>query len=265
MGYRDEGDGVPLVLVHGFPLSGAMWQPQISALSARYRVIAPDLRGFGASTFGEGVDSLDQYADDLLALLDHLDVRQVALAGLSMGGYIAFALLRRAADRVSALVLADTKAAADSDEARQKREQNARMVETRGLEPLADQMLPNLLADRTPQGQQQAVRGIIMANQPEGIAAALRAMAQRPDSTPQLSAIKVPTLIIVGSEDTLTPPGEARKLHEAIKGSQFVELSGAAHLSNIEAPAAFNAAVDSFLGGNSTRAYGAGSQSSGRW
>jgi pimeloyl-ACP methyl ester carboxylesterase len=265
MGYRDEGDGVPLVLVHGFPLSGAMWQPQISALSARYRVIAPDLRGFGASTFGGGADSLDQYADDLLALLDHLDVRKVALAGLSMGGYIAFALLRRAADRVSALVLADTKAAADSDEARQKREQNARMVETSGLAPLAEQMLPGLLADRTPQGQQQAVRGIIMANQPEGIAAALRAMAQRPDSTPQLSAINVPTLIMVGSEDTLTPPGEARKLHEAIKGSQFVELSGAAHLSNIEAPAAFNAAVDSFLGGNSTRAYGAGSQSSGRW
>ena len=135
MGYRDEGDGTPLVLVHGFPLSGAMWQPQISTLSARYRVIAPDLRGFGASAFGKGVDSLDQYADDLLALLDHLDMPQVALAGLSMGGYIAFALLRRAADRVSALVLADTKAAADSDEARQKREQNARMVETRGLEP----------------------------------------------------------------------------------------------------------------------------------
>ena len=248
MGYRDEGNGLPLLLVHAFPLSGAMWQPQISALSERYRVIAPDLRGFGASTFGDGAETLDQYADDLLALLDHLHVEKVALGGLSMGGYIAFALLRRAADRVSALVLADTKAAADSDEARQTREQNARMVETQGLEPLADQMLPKLLAGSTPNAQREVVRGIITTNQPEGIAAALRAMAQRPDSTPQLSAISVPTLIMVGSEDTLTPPGEARKLHAAIKGSQLVEIPGAAHLSNIEAPDAFNAAVDAFLG-----------------
>ncbi len=208
---------------------------------------------------------LDQYADDLVALLDHVGLQKVALGGLSMGGYIAFALLRRAANRVSALVLADTKATADSDEARQTREQNALMAESKGLEPLAEQMLPSLLADGTPDGQREVVRGIITANQPEGIAAALRAMAQRPDSTPQFSAISVPTLIMVGSEDTLTPPSEARKLHEAINGSQFVELSGAAHLSNIEVPDAFNAAVDAFLGESSTRAYGAGGQSSGQW
>lgn len=265
LAYRDEGEGLPLLLVHAFPLSGAMWQPQLNALASRYRVIVPDLRGFGASELGAGVESLDQYADDLNALLEHLGVQQAALAGLSMGGYIAFAFLRKYADRVNALVLADTKAAADTEEARQKREQNARLVETEGLGVLADQMLPNLLAAHTADEQREIVRGIIVANKPEGIAAALRAMAKRPDSTAMLSEIAIPTLVIVGSEDMLTPPSAARKMHDALPNSRLVEIPGAAHLSNLEAPEAFNQALDAHFGTIGARAFGAGGHSGGAW
>lgn len=247
LSYRDEGRGEPLVLLHAFPLSSAMWEDQIDALSTRLRVIAPDLRGFGGSARGQGMASLDQAADDVAALLDQLGLAQVALAGLSMGGYLAFALLRRHPARVARLVLADTRAGADSAEGRQAREQSAQLAEQQGAGALAEQMLPKLLGAGASAELRDEVRKIIAANDRTGIAAAQRAMAARPDSAGLLAAITVPTLIIAGEADVLTPPSEAQALHAAIAGSRLLTLPGAGHLANLEAPDAFSAAIEEFV------------------
>lgn len=245
--YRDEGTGEPLLLVHAFPLSGAMWERQIEGLAPQYRVIVPDLRGFGGSGLGTSAVSMDQYADDLAQLLDQLELEQVALGGLSMGGYVAFAFLRRHRERVRSLILADTRATPDTAEGRQGREQNARLVEQQGPGAIADQMLPKLLSSGAAKSLQAEARRVIEANDRAGIAAALRAMAARPDSTALLAGISVPTLVLVGSEDELTPPSDSQAMHQAIPNSQLVELASAGHLSNLEAPTAFNDAIDLFL------------------
>jgi pimeloyl-ACP methyl ester carboxylesterase len=261
LAYRDEGTGRPLLLIHAFPLSGAMWDRQVAALASAYRVIVPDLRGFGASQIVPGTVSLDQYADDLAGLLDQLGLGStpVAVGGLSMGGYIAFALLRRYRERVGALILADTRAQADTEDGRRAREQNARLAEEQGPAAIADQMLPKLFSPDAPEPLRAEVRRMIEANDRAGIAAALRAMAVRPDSTPLLREISVPTLILVGSADALTPPSDAQAMHAAIAGSRLVELPGAGHVSNLEAPDAFNAAVDDLLNlGNPGIAWGGG-------
>lgn len=249
LAFRDIGAGAPLLLVHAFPLSSAMWQPQIEGLTPSYRVIAPDLRGFGASPLGSAHPSLDQHADDLARLLDHLAIDRVIFGGLSMGGYIAFAFWRRYRERVQALILADTRPQPDTDEGKNVREQNARLAETRGAAAIADQMLPKLLSDNAPGELRAQVRQMIEANQPEGIAAALRAMAARVDSSDLLATIDVPALIVVGMEDTLTAPSVARDMHEDIPISRLVEIPNAAHLPNLEQPERFNAALREFLGG----------------
>jgi pimeloyl-ACP methyl ester carboxylesterase len=272
LAYRDEGSGRPLLLIHAFPLSSAMWERQIAALSGGYRLIVPDLRGFGASPPVPGTTSLDQYADDLVGLLDQLGLDHVSVAGLSMGGYIAFALQRRHRERVDALVLADTRSQPDTEEGRRAREQNAQLAEQQGARAIADQMLPKLLSSNAPEELRAEVRGIIEANDRAGIAAALRAMAARPDSTPLLATIAIPTLIVVGAEDGLTPPSDARAMHAAIAGSQLVELPGAGHLANLEASEAFNIAVDNLLNlgkagmvGDPSATWGEGSSSGGTW
>jgi pimeloyl-ACP methyl ester carboxylesterase len=270
--YRDEGRGRPLLLIHAFPLSGAMWEQQIAALSQSYRLIVPDLRGFGASPAVPSTTSLDQYADDLAGLLDQLGLQHVAVAGLSMGGYIAFALLRRHRERVDALILADTRSQPDTEDGRRTREENARLVEQQGPRAIADQMLPKLLSASAPEQLQAKVRRLIEANERAGIAAALRAMAARRDSTPLLATIAVPTLIVVGADDGLTPPSDARAMHAAIAGSQFAELPGAGHLANLEAPEAFNAVLADLLSpgkagivGDPSATWDAGSSSGGTW
>jgi 3-oxoadipate enol-lactonase len=247
LAYRDEGQGQPILLIHAFPLNSAMWEDQIDALATRLRVIAPDLRGFGATARGSGTSSLDQHADDLVGLLDQLGIDKATIAGLSMGGYISFALTRRHRARIERLILADTRAGADSEEARQGREKNAQLAEAEGAGAIAAQMLPKLLSAGAPAEVRDAVRKIIEANDRAGLAAALRAMAARPDSTPLLATIDVLTLIVVGSEDALTPPSESRAMHAAIAGSRLVEIPGAGHLSNVEAPDAFSAAVEEFI------------------
>lgn len=245
--YEDVGAGEALLLLHAFPLSGAMWQPQIAALQGRYRLIVPDLRGFGASEVREGPALMEHFAADLLALCDQLKIERFALCGLSMGGYISFAILRAAAERVRALVLADTKAGADSAEAQAGREANARLAESQGAAALADKMIPSLLAPATGAKLRAELRTIIEANPPQGLAAALRGMAARPDSFATLAMISVPTLVVVGSEDSLTPPAEARAIQEAVAGSRLVEIAGAGHLASLEQPALFNAALEAFL------------------
>jgi pimeloyl-ACP methyl ester carboxylesterase len=264
LAYRDEGQGQPLLLLHAFPLSSAMWEDQLDSLSTRMRVIAPDLRGFGASARGSGAASLDQHADDLAGLLDALEIERATVAGLSMGGYISFALLRRHRARIERLILADTRAGADSDEAKQGREKNALLAEAEGAGALAEQMLPKLLSASATDEVRDEMRKIVKANDRAGLAAALRAMAARPDSTPLLATIDVPTLVIVGSEDALTPPSESHALHAAIAGSRLVEIPGAGHISNVEAPDAFNAAVEEFMLGSQALGL-AGGGLAGKW
>ena len=171
------------------------------------------------------------------------------LVGLSMGGYVAFAMLRRHRARIAGLVLADTRPQADSDEARAAREANARLVESQGIAALVEKLLPGLLSPNAPEAVREEVRRIAAANRPAGVAAALRAMAARPDSTDLLPTIGVPTLVVAGAEDSLTPPDVARAMAAAIPGAGYVEIAGAGHLSNLEQPEAFTAALRAFLEG----------------
>jgi pimeloyl-ACP methyl ester carboxylesterase len=237
-----------LVFVHAFPLNGAMWRRQVAALAEGRRVLAPDLRGFGANA-GDAPASLDAHADDLAALLDRERIERAVLVGLSMGGYVAFAMLRRHRARIAGLVLADTRPQADSDEARAAREANARLVESQGIAALVEKLLPGLLSPNAPEAVREEVRRIAAANRPAGVAAALRAMAARPDSTDLLPTIGVPTLVVAGAEDSLTPPDVARAMAAAIPGAGYVEIAGAGHLSNLEQPEAFTAALRAFLEG----------------
>jgi pimeloyl-ACP methyl ester carboxylesterase len=245
--YHDKGQGTPILLVHAFPMSSAMWQPQLEALASEARVIVPDLRGFGASEVPNGPYTMETFADDLAALLDHLQIERVVLAGVSMGGYVAFAFWRRYASRVRALVLSDTRATADSDEARAARESNAQLAETQGARVIADMMLPNLLAPTALPETQNRVRDIIVNNQPYGIASALRGMALRPDSSDLLPSINVPTLLVVGSEDGLTAPEEMRGLQQRIAGSRLVEVPDAGHLPNLENGEVFTETLREFV------------------
>ena len=261
--YRDEGAGQPILFIHAFPLHSASWERQLAAFSPQHRVIAPDLRGLGATARGSGAASLDQHADDLAALLRHLEIEKATIVGLSMGGYISFALWRRHRERIAALILADTRAGADTEEGKQGREKNAKLAEAQGPGAIADQMLPKLLSPNAPAALRDEVRGIIESNDRAGIAAALRAMAARPDSTPLLATIDVPTLVLVGIEDALTPPSEAEIMFNAIPGCRIAELPGAGHLSNLEAPEAFNAQVTEFLTPRQT--FGIGGGGGGKW
>ncbi len=263
MAYRDEGAGQPILFIHAFPLHSAIWERQLAAFSPRHRVIAPDLRGLGATARGSGAASLDQHADDLAALLGHLGIENATVVGLSMGGYISFALWRRHRERIAALILADTRAGADSEEGKQSREKNAKLAEEQGPSAIADQMLPKMLSPNAPAALRDEVRGIIESNDRAGIAAALRAMAARPDSTPLLATIDVPTLVIVGAEDALTPPSDAEAMFNAIPGCRIAEIPGVGHLSNLEAPEAFNAEVTEFLTPRQT--FGIGGGGGGKW
>jgi pimeloyl-ACP methyl ester carboxylesterase len=250
----DRGSGPVVLLVHGFPLSHRMWESQIAALSDRSRVIAPDLRGFGESAplrNGEVVLTMEQLADDLAGLLEALGVSgPVTYCGLSMGGYIGWQFVRRHRQRLRALILCDTRAAADTPEARAGRRKLAESVRANGSEVAATAMLSKLLAERTPEQRPEAidrVRQMIVGTRPETIAAALMGMAQRPDVTGGLASIDVPTLVVVGTHDALSPPSEMREIAAGIPGARFVEIPEAGHLAPLENPEAVNAAVASFL------------------
>lgn len=247
--YEDRGQGLPVLLIHAFPLSGMIWQPQVTALENDYRFIVPDLRGFGASSAPVGPYPMETYADDMVALLDTLGIEQAVLGGVSMGGYIIFAFLRRYAERVRALVLADTRSAADTEEIRAGRETNAQLAETEGASAMADVMLPKLLSPAASLELQAHVRSIIERNTPQGIAGALRGMGMRSAADDLLPSIHVPTLIVCGQEDTLTTPAEMKTMHTALPGSQFVEIAGAGHIANLEQPDAFTQVLDTFLKG----------------
>lgn len=246
-----EGQGEPVLLVHAFPLDRRVWQSQITALARSHRVIALDLPGFGESDPASKTTTMDDYADDLAALLDRLEVRDsVTLCGLSMGGYIAFAFFRRHPERLRGLILCDTRSVADPVAKRAERERLAAEVMEQGTADLVENM-PSVLLGKTTQRDRPAiaatVRSMIADASPEGVAAASRAMASRPDSTAMLASIDVPTLIVCGEEDLISPPQEMRELADRIPDAAYVEIAGAGHLSPLEGPDVFNEALLRFL------------------
>jgi pimeloyl-ACP methyl ester carboxylesterase len=250
MNYRDEGTGRTVVLVHAFPLNSRMWEAQVAELSAEFRVIAPDLRGFGLSGAGPGRHSIDEMAGDIRGLLDELGLSRVTLVGLSMGGYISMAFYRRYREVLEAMVLADTRAAADTDEGRQRRFLSASKAERDGVAAITEDMIPLLLGKTSLETRSDLVdrvRKLISENSRQGVAAAQRAMADRPDSTEMLGSVNIPVLLLVGEEDTLSPPAEFRALQAIIPGAELRIIDGAGHLSNLEAPRKFNAALLQFL------------------
>ncbi len=250
MNYRDEGHAPPLLLLHAFPLSSKMWNPQMG-LRGKARLIIPDLRGFGHTDTPDESYSLDDMASDALALLDHLKIEQFVLGGLSMGGYLSFALLRRIdRSRVRGLILADTKAGADTEEARKNRLAMAEQAEREGSAPIAEAMTGKLLGATSLETRPhlvEEVKEIIRDNNGAGIAGAQRAMAARLDSTDLLPQLNMPALILVGEEDTLTPPSEAEKMAAALPNARLEVIPHAGHLSNMEEPEIFNAHVLAFL------------------
>ncbi len=251
LAYEDVGTGLPLLLLHAFPLDASMWQSQLPVLMSECRCIAPDLRGFGASPIA-GPYTMDQYADDLAGLLDYLQVERAVVAGLSMGGYIALALWRKHPDRIRALVLADTRAGADTPEGAAKRIELIAVARQSGTAALAERQMPGMVGKTTRERRPEIgedIRGLILRANIDGVVGALEAIMDRPDSTDLLSTINVPTLIIVGEEDILTPPSEACLMHEAIAGSRLETIERAGHLSNMERPAAFNTVLTEFVGG----------------
>lgn len=246
------GVGPPLLLVHGFPLDHTMWSAQIAHCAATHRVIAPDLRGFGRSDVTDGVVTMEQFADDLAALLTNLGVAEpVHLCGLSMGGYIAFAFLRRHRRRLRSLILCDTRAAADSPEAAEQRQLTAERVLKEGTAFLAEGMLERLFAAATRAEHPELVAatlGVMRAAPPRGVAAASRGMASRSAAGDDLLAdIDVPTLVVVGSEDAISPAAEMQSFSGKIPKSHFVVLEEAGHLAPMEQPAQMNAVLDHFL------------------
>jgi 3-oxoadipate enol-lactonase len=252
IGYNDRGAGMPLVFLHAFPLNRTMWERQEESLSRRFRTITIDFRGHGESDAPLWRYSLEQYADDVAGLLDHLAVRQAVLIGLSMGGYVSFAFYRKYADRVRALVLADTRAQADSEESRAGRFAMAQTAYRQGAGAVADIMIPKLLGPSSVKTKPELatrIRGIIESNDPSGIIIDSMAMADRPDSTFLLAQITCPTLVIVGEEDQPTPPAESRLIAQAIPGATLAVIPGAGHLSNAEQPEQFNEVVGKFLDG----------------
>ena len=248
--YEARGKGPAVLFLHAFPLGLFMWDCQAAALEATHRVVRFDDRGFGGSPPQEGPLAMERIADDAAALLDHLGIEQAAVCGCSMGGYAAFAMVRRHAARIRALVLQDTRPGPDSEEARRNRAQVAERVLREGASVAADAYLPKLVGETTHRMRPDLVarlREAILAVPPRGIASALQGLAARVDSQPTLTQIRVPTLVVCGVEDVLTPPAESEAMQRAIPGSRLELIPEAGHLANIENPESFNWALLPFL------------------
>jgi len=245
--YDDIGNGVPLLLIHGFLLDRTLWRPQIAGLSQIYRIIAPDLRGFGESsdTDGEAV-TMEQYAADLKSLLDSVNLKQTVIGGISMGGYIALAFYAQYADRVKGLILANTRAAPDSEEGRQARLANAQKVDDVGPSFLVESVAPKMLKSPADPEIEIAVRSMMMRQCAAGIKSALRGMAMRPDRTALLRLTTIPVLIVSGSQDSFISPNYSEAMHALNPKSRVVIIPDAGHLSNLDQAEAFNRVIREF-------------------
>ncbi|MDQ7827392.1 MAG: alpha/beta fold hydrolase [Armatimonadota bacterium] len=248
LGYDLEGSGEPLLFLHGFPLHRGMWRPQVAGLRDRFQVLTVDLRGFGESSVSDQV-TLAQLAADVRALAASLGIARATVIGLSMGGYVAFRLLEQAPTFATRLVLADTRAEPDTEEGRARRLALAARVAQEGCEALRD-FVGGLVGPTTRARRPHVVatvEALAATADPRALAATLRALAARPDSRPLLSQITVPTLVLVGEEDSVTPPEVARAMAAAIPNSRLIVLPEAGHLSNLETPEAFTTALHAFL------------------
>jgi pimeloyl-ACP methyl ester carboxylesterase len=245
LAYESVGNGPALVLVHAFPFDSRMWRTASAALAGPRRVITPDMRGFGLSDLGSGDHSIADMADDVAALLDALKLPAATVGGMSMGGYVALAFARRHRNRLQSLVLADTKAAADSPDARQGRQAAITLVETQGVAALLEKQIPRLLSASASEGLRAEVRRL-GTQPPNAVIAAIRALRDRPDRTAELPEIAVPTLVVVGTQDALSPPEDGRAMAASMPRARVVEIPGAGHLSNLENPDAFAAALAGF-------------------
>ncbi|MFA1540014.1 alpha/beta fold hydrolase [Actinomadura monticuli] len=247
---RDVGSGTPLVLLHAFPLSSAMWLAQREGLAGRFRVITPDLRGFGGSVLGDDEPSVDAMADDVARMFRSAGVQRAVVGGLSMGGYVAMALCRRHPDLVLGLVLAATRAAADTEPVRRNRLRQAERLERdRSPQVLVDEVLPGLVGPTT--YRQRAliygrVRGLVQATPPHAAAWAQRAMAARPDAFDTLRGLRAPALVMIGDEDALATEAEARAMADALPNAELLVIPRAGHLCAVEQPDLFNQAVAEF-------------------
>lgn len=247
-----DGDGLPVVFIHGFPFSHALWRPQLEALGAGRRLIAYDVRGHGRTPAGDGLYTIDLFVDDLVELLDRLKIERAVLVGLSMGGYIALRAADRAAARVRGLVLADTRAEADTNQSKALRHGAMKLVAEKGVPAFADEFVKNLFSPPTLAANRPCVeelKALMRANPALGIRGTLLALAARMDASAWLGSIKVPTLVVVGEDDGLTPPSAAAAIVRAISGSKLVVIPRAGHVSSLENPEAFNKALDEFLRG----------------
>lgn len=250
LAYDDVGMGNAVVLIHGYPFNRSLWNEQVEALSSRYRVVTPDLRGFGESQSSEGPATMNRMAQDVAQLMDHLGIEQAVIGGLSMGGYVALAFVKQFPSRVRALVLADTRAQADTDEAKQTRRQQAEKAVAEGMAGIADAMLPKLLTPDTVSKRPEVVkrvRDMMLKTNPHGAASALLGMAEREDQSEFISTIRVPTMILVGRDDAITPLADSETMQSKITPSRLVVIENAGHVSNLEQTEQFNFALVRFL------------------
>ena len=241
-----------LVLLHAFPIGANLWEPQIHSIPTGWRLITPDLRGFGGSTEldSSGALSIADYADDVIDLLAELGITRAVIGGCSMGGYAALALFQSAPQLFEGLVLANTRAGADSPESRANRRNMLAVVDREGASGVARDMMPKLLGKTTQESNSNAesfIRRLIKQQSPIAVRNAIQRMMHRPDSTPLLAQVSVPALVITGAEDEMIPVEESRKMAGAIRGAKLVVIPGAGHLANLEQPEAFNAALNEFL------------------
>jgi 3-oxoadipate enol-lactonase len=246
LAYRVYGSGRSLVLLHAFPLDGRMWNATAAALADRCRVIVPDLRGFGGSELGDGGVSIAGMADDTAALLDHLEVARATVGGLSMGGYVALAFAARHRERLEALILADTRAGADSEQARAARASALAMVEEQGVAAYVERQLAVLLSPSAGEAVRAQVRELGQQSA-AAVCAGVRALRDRPDRQTELAAIACPTLVIAAAADSLSTLDEMTAMAGKIPGARLVQIPGAGHLSNLERPAEFAAAIRDFV------------------
>ncbi len=227
-----------------------MWAPQLELAERGWHIIAPQLRGFEGTPADTVATSMDDYAADVIDLLDDLHVEEAVIGGLSMGGYITFAIFRHAPRYFRGMILADTRASADTPEAVEGRKRMLQVVREKGADAVAEDLLPKLLCESTRRDRAEVVskvRNLIVSNSTETIGGAIMALMSRPDSTPLLSHIHCPTLIVVGDQDTLTPPSFSQEMERGIGGAELAVVPDAGHMSNMEQPAAFNLALARFL------------------
>jgi 3-oxoadipate enol-lactonase len=245
--WLEAGRGWPLVLIHGFPLSAEMWRPQLERAPIGWRFVAPDLRGFGRSPLPDGPVTVDDYAADIGALLDALTIEDAVIGGLSLGGYVTFALHRQAPARFTRMILADTRATADTPHARNGRLALRRLLVEQGMGAVAAQLLPTLFSPGVSPAVRAAARAQIESAAPEAVDAAIGALIERPDSTPDLARVDCAALVVVGEEDAITPVADAEAMQRDLRRSTLTIVAGAGHLANLEQPEAFSRTLADFL------------------